>query len=32
MLGEVAASARALTGACYGVIVSVDEEGAPGIR
>ena len=30
--GEVAASARALTGARYGVIVSVDEEGAPGAR
>lgn len=29
MLGEVVASARALTGACYGVVVTLDETGAP---
>ena len=29
VLGEVVESARALTGARYGVIVTLDEEGAP---
>ena len=29
VLGEVVESARALTGACWGVIATVDEEGAP---
>ena len=32
VLGEAVEGARALTGACYGVIVTVDEKGAPGPR